>query len=128
MDIDASSPTCRSAPAAIVAQQEREERPLQRRDHLPERTQMLAGNRSWKAHHIDPGATAPTRTRAEETRDLNGNVESIHINDAVDSARITLTPSAKTAHQIHDGSGLRKRIENSRSGQSRWSRSGSNDH
>jgi hypothetical protein len=77
---------------------------------VTERTQTLAdGNQITKRTTSATWRDSAGRTR-QETRDLNGNVKSIHINDAVDGARITLTPSTKTARKMTMDKDFTKRI------------------
>jgi hypothetical protein len=78
---------------------------------VTERTQTLAdGNQITKRTTSATWRDSAGRTR-QETRDLNGNVKSVHINDAVDGARITLTPSTKTARKMTMDKDFTKRIE-----------------
>ena len=64
---------------------------------ITERTQTLAdGNQITKRSSSATWRDSAGRTR-QETRDASGAAKSIHINDAVDGSRITLTPSDQTA-------------------------------
>ncbi|MBL8515075.1 MAG: hypothetical protein JNJ55_13870 [Betaproteobacteria bacterium] len=78
---------------------------------VTERTQMLAdGNQITKRTTSATWRDSAGRTR-QETRDPNGNVKSIHIFDAVDGTRTTLSPSSKTARKMTMDRDLGKRIE-----------------
>ncbi|MBL8520115.1 MAG: hypothetical protein JNK75_05520 [Betaproteobacteria bacterium] len=77
---------------------------------ITERTQTLAdGNQITKRTTSGSWRDSAGRTR-QETRDASGNVKSIHIHDAVDGARITLTPATKTARKMTVDKDLHKRV------------------
>ncbi len=77
---------------------------------ITERTQTLSdGNQITKRTTSATWRDSAGRTR-QETRDASGNVKSVQIHDAVDGARITLTPSTRTARKTTVDRDLHKRI------------------
>jgi YD repeat-containing protein len=77
---------------------------------ITEKTQALPdGNQISKRTSALTFRDSAGRTR-QETRDAQGNVKTIHINDGVEGNRYVLSPSSKTATKISIEKDLSKRI------------------
>ncbi|MEQ1517485.1 MAG: hypothetical protein ABL931_13460 [Usitatibacteraceae bacterium] len=77
---------------------------------ITEKTQSLSdGNQISKRTSSMSYRDSAGRTR-QETRDAQGNVKTIHINDSVEGNRFVVSPSRKTATKISVDKDLSKRI------------------